>query len=125
MASDLQLPFEMTGKPKRAPNRSGPKTQAQVKIPKPRGRLSRHVQSRIGDTLRAAYDEIVKEGVPDRFAKLIAQIEGGQKDVPTGDKAQQFTKSGDADATANKTGSQAGTEGAGRPLPETGDKGSV
>jgi len=99
--------------------------QTQVKIPKPRGRLSRHVQSRIGDTLRAAYDEIVREGVPDRFAKLLEQIEEGQRGVRRDDSAQQFTKSGDADATAEKAGSEAGTEGADRPVVETGDKGSV
>jgi len=133
MASDLQASFETTGKLKRAAQNSGPtgktgpnnKMQTQVKIPKPRGRLSRYVQTRIGDTLRAAYDEIVREGVPERFAKLIDQIEGGQRDVARGDSGQHFTNSGDTDATANKGGSQVGTEGADRPIVETGDKGSV
>ncbi len=42
-----------------------------------RGRLSRDVQSKLGETLHAMFDEIVKEGVPDRFSKLLEQINGG------------------------------------------------
>ena len=37
--------------------------------------LDRDIQSKIGDQLRAMHDDIVKEGVPDRFVELLAQLE--------------------------------------------------
>jgi hypothetical protein len=51
--------------------------QTDVQTRKPRGRLSRHVQNKLGETLHAMFDEIVKEGVPDRFSKLLEQMNGG------------------------------------------------
>jgi hypothetical protein len=42
---------------------------------KGRGRLSREDQRRLGDILQRVYDDVVKEGVPDRFVKLINQID--------------------------------------------------
>jgi hypothetical protein len=38
------------------------------------GGLSADVQSRIGHQLRAIYDEVVRQGVPPRFAELIEQL---------------------------------------------------
>jgi len=38
-------------------------------------RLDPAAQERIGAQLRAMYDEIVNEGVPDRFAKLIDKLD--------------------------------------------------
>lgn len=55
--------------------------QSQDKAP----RLGKEVQSRIGQQLRAMYDDVVKEGVPDRFADLLRQIEGGQAKAPGSD----------------------------------------
>ena len=49
--------------------------ETDVQMRKTRGRLSRHVQNKLGQTLHAMFDEIVREGVPDRFAKLLDQIE--------------------------------------------------
>ncbi len=44
-------------------------------------KLSREVQARLGQQLRAMYDEVVGQGVPDRFADLIDRIDGdGNKD---------------------------------------------
>jgi hypothetical protein len=48
--------------------------------PRPRNarkpvRLDKDAQSAIGRGLRAMYDSIVDQGVPDRFAKLVARIE--------------------------------------------------
>jgi hypothetical protein len=40
---------------------------------KPSG-LSSDIQSRIGHQLRAIYDEVVRQGVPPRFAELIEQL---------------------------------------------------
>lgn len=39
------------------------------------GELDRDIQLRIGEGLRAMYDDIVKQGVPDRFADLLSKLE--------------------------------------------------
>ena len=44
-------------------------------------KLSREVQARLGQQLRSMYDDVVNQGVPDRFAELIDRINGdGNKD---------------------------------------------
>jgi len=44
------------------------------------GRLGRDVQAKIGSQLRAIYDDVVKEGVPDRFVDLLKRLdEKGEK----------------------------------------------
>jgi Anti-sigma factor NepR len=44
-------------------------------------KLGRDVQARLGQQLRAMYDEVVSQGVPDRFAELITRIDNnGSKD---------------------------------------------
>lgn len=53
--------------------------QTEVNQRKPRGRLGRDVQGKIGQQLRAMYDDVVSAGVPDRFAELLAQLDE-QKD---------------------------------------------
>jgi len=40
-----------------------------------RGRLNREVMNRLGKTLEAYYDDVRKEGVPDRFKLLLEQLE--------------------------------------------------
>lgn len=46
-----------------------------------RGRgLSDHTQKRIGLHLRALYDQVVQQPVPDRFRDLIAQLEAAPSD---------------------------------------------
>ena len=42
--------------------------------------LDRNVQARIGDNLRAMYDELLQQPVPDRFRDLLGQFEK-QRDV--------------------------------------------
>jgi hypothetical protein len=45
------------------------------------GKLGRDVQARLGQQLRAMYDDVVNQGVPDRFAELLTRLEGdGNKD---------------------------------------------
>ena len=47
-----------------------------AKPPKPsKGGLNSEIQSRIGHQLRAMYDDVVRQGVPDRFADLIRQLD--------------------------------------------------
>ena len=45
------------------------------------GKLGRDVQARLGQQLRAMYDDVVNQGVPDRFAELLNRLEdNGDKD---------------------------------------------
>ena len=48
---------------------------------KPKGRLGRDVQSKIGQQLRAMYDNVVSEGVPDRFTDMLRQLDQAQNPV--------------------------------------------
>src|SRR6266576_1802400 len=41
------------------------------------GRLSREDQRRLGDILQRVYDEVVKQGVPDRFKNLLQELDEG------------------------------------------------
>jgi hypothetical protein len=44
-------------------------------------KLSREVQARLGQQLRTMYDDVVSQGVPDRFTDLLNQINvDGNKD---------------------------------------------
>ena len=44
-------------------------------------KLGRDVQARLGQQLRAMYDDVVNQGVPDRFNELINRLNGnGKKD---------------------------------------------
>lgn len=56
------------------PGRPG-QMQTELNQRKPRGRLGRDVQSKIGQQLRAMYDGVVSEGVPDRFNDLLKQLD--------------------------------------------------
>jgi hypothetical protein len=49
-------------------------------------KLDRVVQTRIGDQLRAMYDELMQQPVPDRFRDLLSQLEqkGGKPPGPEG-----------------------------------------
>ncbi|MBX3519643.1 MAG: hypothetical protein KF835_06440 [Xanthobacteraceae bacterium] len=42
------------------------------------GGLDRQVQAKIGQQLRAMYDEVVDQGVPDRFAELLKKLDSAQ-----------------------------------------------
>jgi Anti-sigma factor NepR len=49
-----------------------------------RGGLSAEIQSRIGHQLRAMYDDVVRQGVPDRFAELIRKLDVPRPDPQVG-----------------------------------------
>ncbi|HTO64867.1 MAG TPA: NepR family anti-sigma factor [Bradyrhizobium sp.] len=44
--------------------------------PGKQGGLSAEIQSRIGHQLRAMYDDVVRQGVPDRFVDLVRKLDG-------------------------------------------------
>jgi hypothetical protein len=47
-----------------------------VRSTKPAGRLSREDQRRLGDILQRVYDDVIRQGVPDRFRDLLNQLDG-------------------------------------------------
>ena len=49
--------------------------QTELTQRKPRGRLGRDVQNKIGQQLRAMYDDVVNDGVPDRFVDMLRQLD--------------------------------------------------
>ena len=52
------------------------KSQASKSAPPGRqGGLNAEIQSRIGHQLRAMYDDVVRQGVPERFAELIRKLD--------------------------------------------------
>jgi len=61
------------------PDRPG-QMQTEVNAKKARGRLGRDVQSKIGQQLRAMYDDVVSEGVPDRFTEMLRQLDEAKKE---------------------------------------------
>lgn len=59
------------------------KSQAsQLGAPRKQGGLNAEIQARIGHQLRAMYDDVVRQGVPERFSDLIRKLDqdppGGQ-----------------------------------------------
>jgi hypothetical protein len=51
-----------------------PESSTQDDAPSEPG-LDRQIQHRIGDQLRAMYDELMQQPVPDRFAELLGQLD--------------------------------------------------
>jgi hypothetical protein len=46
------------------------------------GRLSREDQRRLGDILQRVYDDVIHQGVPDRFKDLLTELEQRGESVP-------------------------------------------
>jgi hypothetical protein len=70
----------------RKTSRSGPMDVSASKTARNSGRLSRDIQAKIGQQLRAGWDEVVKEGVPDRFAELLKRLDDNKGAAPQPDK---------------------------------------
>ncbi len=45
--------------------------------------LNREIQAKIGQQLRAVYNNVVDQGVPDRFADLLRRLDGEAKGQET------------------------------------------
>ena len=67
--TNLEPAAQATDKPE-TQNSMGRATTSQ----KPEVRLGREVQARIGQQLRAMYDEVVKEGVPSHIGDLVRRL---------------------------------------------------
>jgi hypothetical protein len=63
-----------------------------MKEVKKQGGLNAEIQSRIGHQLRAMYDDVVRQGVPDRFADLIRKLDASEASTQIGDAGEQATK---------------------------------
>ncbi len=57
--------------------------------PAPKSGLNAEIQARIGHQLRAMYDDVVKQGVPDRFADLIRRLDAGETPGTNGEGLPQ------------------------------------
>src|SRR5258707_12723948 len=49
--------------------------QTDAPLRKTGGRLSREDQRRLGDILQRVYDDVIRQGVPDRFRDLLNELE--------------------------------------------------
>lgn len=49
--------------------------EAGIKPSKTEAKLGRDIQAKIGQQLRALYDDVVNQGVPDRFADLLNRLD--------------------------------------------------
>jgi hypothetical protein len=58
--------------------------QTEVTQRKARGRLGREVQNKIGQQLRAMYDDVVSDGVPDRFVEMLRKLDEDKNDKDKG-----------------------------------------
>jgi len=69
-----------------APNEDKPETREAVGRPvtqrKGEVRLGREVQARIGQQLRAMYDDVVSEGVPQHITDLVRRLSEQDEGVP-------------------------------------------
>ena len=63
-----------------------------MKEVKKQGGLNAEIQSRIGHQLRAMYDDVVRQGVPDRFAELIRKLDGPEAAVAQTAQTDQAAK---------------------------------
>jgi anti-sigma factor NepR-like protein len=67
---------QVSGSAEQVPLRPRPMMENDIQTrSKRRGRLGRDVQSKLGKTLQAYFDDVVKEGVPDRFKDLLQQYD--------------------------------------------------
>jgi hypothetical protein len=52
---------------------------------KPVAKLGNDVKAKIGQQLRLMYDEIVEQGVPDRFAEILRDLDGPGETTRSGE----------------------------------------
>jgi hypothetical protein len=60
-----------------------------MKDVKKQGGLNAEIQSRIGHQLRAMYDDVVRQGVPDRFVELIRKLDAPEGNPHLGNAGEK------------------------------------
>ena len=68
------------------------------------GRLSREDQRRLGDILQRAYDDVVRQGVPDRFKDLLTELEDSSGGAEAKAAAHEGGRSPEPDRLVEATG---------------------
>jgi hypothetical protein len=120
--------------PQTAPS-AGTAMQTDAPVKKSAGRLSRDDQRRLGDILQRVYDDIVHQGVPDRFRDLLDKLESGgpvQNRAEAAPASEQGSTHADGDEappkgaeeTTRKASSEPDRVMEARGLPTPGTKGS-
>lgn len=61
---------------------SGPQVPMDATQEKSDAKLGRDIQAKIGQQLRALYDDVVNQGVPDRFSELLNRLDKTDNDKP-------------------------------------------
>lgn len=51
--------------------------------------LNREIQAKIGQQLRAVYNDVVDQGVPDRFAELLSRLDAEPNNQPSDKETQE------------------------------------
>jgi hypothetical protein len=51
--------------------------------------LNREIQAKIGQQLRAVYNDVVDQGVPDRFAELLSRLDSEADNQPSDKETQE------------------------------------
>ncbi len=59
----------------RKPTGSQPPMDAAANQKKSTAKLGRDIQAKLGQQLRAMYDDVVSQGVPDRFSDLLNKLD--------------------------------------------------
>lgn len=71
------------------------KSQASKNAPPGKqGGLTAEIQSRIGHQLRAMYDDVVRQGVPERFAELIRKLDTPGAAHQVGESGERAARGG-------------------------------
>jgi hypothetical protein len=73
-------------------NSRGSVEQVMKEVKSKQGGLNAEIQSRIGHQLRAMYDDVVRQGVPDRFAELIRKLDASEENPQVGETGDQTAK---------------------------------
>jgi hypothetical protein len=68
------------------------------------GRLSREDQRRLGDILQRVYDDVVRQGVPDRFRSLLSQLDGGTHEANSARGQEQSSDEDDPERVVEDRG---------------------
>jgi len=63
-----------------------------MKESKKQGGLNSEIQARIGHQLRAIYDDVVRQGVPERFAELIRRLDVPAPNTQMAERGDQSNK---------------------------------
>src|SRR5713226_2632001 len=82
-----QKPAQFVSAAPRPPSPEATTMHSDAQTRKAGGRLSREDQRRLGDILQRVYDDVIRQGVPDRFRDLLSELENagdtGQAEATT------------------------------------------